>query len=158
MYIDVIGQGLDLVLIYGWVLQGGVFVLLVQCLVDWFILYLVDFLGYGYSCEDIMLLCLLFVVNVIVVVMLLVVWCGWLLGGLFVLYVVVIFLKVCGLVMIVVMLCFVWGDDWLYVVELVVFEQFGCELEIDFGGILECFLVLDVMGFVYVCEELWMLC
>ena len=49
---------------------------------------------------------------------------------------------------------FVRGEDWPHAVEPAVFEQFGRELASDFGGTLERFLALDVMGSANAREEL----
>lgn len=48
LYIEIYGYGLVLlVLLYGWVMYGGVFVLLVEVLVEQCMLYVVDLFGYG---------------------------------------------------------------------------------------------------------------
>ena len=146
MHIDVTGQGPDLVLIHGWALQGGVFAPLVQRLADRFTLHLVDLPGHGHSREDTTPLRLPFVVNAIAAATPPAVWCGWSLGGLFALHAAATLPKVRGLAMIAATPRFVRGDDWPHAVEPAVFEQFGRELATDFGGTLERFLALDVMG------------
>jgi len=146
MHIDVTGQGPDLVLIHGWALQGGVFAPLVQRLAGHFTLHLVDLPGHGHSRDDTTPLRLPFVVNAIAAATPPAVWCGWSLGGLFALHAAATLPKVRGLAMIAATPRFVRGDDWPHAVEPAVFEQFGRELATDFGGTLERFLALDVMG------------
>ncbi|KOQ72198.1 pimelyl-ACP methyl ester esterase [Stenotrophomonas maltophilia] len=154
MHIDVTGQGPDLVLLHGWALQGGVFAPLVQRLADRFTLHCVDLPGHGHSREDTTPLRLPFVVNAIAAATPPAVWCGWSLGGLFALHAAATLPKVRGLAMIAATPRFVRGDDWPHAVEPAVFEQFGRELATDFGGTLERFLALDVMGSAHAREEL----
>lgn len=154
MHIDVTGRGPDLVLIHGWALQGGVFAPLVQRLADQFTLHLVDLPGHGHSRDDTTPLRLPFVVSAIAAATPPAVWCGWSLGGLFALHAAATLPKVRGLAMIAATPRFVRGEDWPHAVEPTVFEQFGRELANDFGGTLERFLALDVMGSAHAREEL----
>lgn len=99
------------------------------------------------------------IVCVVVECVLLVVWLGWLMGGLVVLVVVCeVVVFICGLVMLCVMLKFVCGEDWLQGSDGVLVCQFVIDLEIDYYVMLECFLVLEVMGSVDLCVELCYLC
>ncbi|MBA0437168.1 pimeloyl-[acyl-carrier protein] methyl ester esterase [Stenotrophomonas maltophilia] len=154
MHIEVTGRGPDLVLIHGWALQGGVFAPLVQRLADRFTLHRVDLPGHGHSRDDTTQLRLPFVVNAIAAATPPAVWCGWSLGGLFALHAAATLPKVRGLAMIAATPRFVRGEDWPHAVEPAVFEQFGRELATDFGGTLERFLALDVMGSAHAREEL----
>jgi pimeloyl-ACP methyl ester carboxylesterase len=114
----------------------------------------VDLPGHGHSREDTTPLRLPFVVNAIAAATPPAVWCGWSLGGLFALHAAATLPKVRGLAMIAATPRFVRGDDWPHAVEPAVFEQFGRELATDFGGTLERFLALDVMGSAHAREEL----
>lgn len=154
MHIEVTGRGPDLVLIHGWALQGGVFAPLVQRLAEQFTLHLVDLPGHGHSREDSTPLRLPFVVNAIAAATPPAVWCGWSLGGLFALHATATLPKVRGLVMIAATPRFVRSEDWPHAVEPAVFAQFGRDLATDFGGTLERFLALDVMGSAHAREEL----
>jgi pimeloyl-[acyl-carrier protein] methyl ester esterase len=151
LHIEVAGDGPALVLIHGWALHGGIFAPLLARLRDRYTLHLVDLPGHGFSHHDRTPLTLPACVEAIAARTPPAPWIGWSLGGLLALHAAAATPQVRGLVMICATPRFVvddgaGGKPWPHAVSAQVFARFADDLDADYRGTLDRFLVLDTIG------------
>jgi len=146
LQIEVTGHGPPLVMLHGWAMHSGVFAPLVRALSSHFECWLVDLPGHGRSGASLPLQ------RAIVADALLGrvpdgFWLGWSLGGVIALEAALRApRRVHGLIEIASSPRFVCGPDWPYAVETAIFTQFGEDLERDYQGTIDRFLLLEVNG------------
>lgn len=130
------------VLLYGWGLNVEVWYCICEEFGLYFMLYLVDLLGYGCSLGFGVMMFEEMMVQVVKNVLDQVIWFGWSLGGLVVSQMVFIYFEcVQVLVIVVFLLCFSVCEGWLGI-KLEIFGGFQQQFSDDFQCMVECFLVL----------------
>jgi len=147
MHIETRGSGLDLVMLHGWAMHGGIFAPFADALAPHFRLHLVDLPGHGFSRDDTGTLDPADCARRIVDATPRAIWLGWSLGGL-------VALRAAldrpdhirGLVLIASSPRFVVGADWPEGVASNVFGEFGAGLARDYRGTIERFLALEALG------------
>ncbi|MFY2762633.1 pimeloyl-ACP methyl ester esterase BioH [Arenimonas sp. MALMAid1274] len=159
MFHEVRGQGPALVLLHGWAMHAGIFAPLVAQLERDFTLHLVDLPGHGRSAGRGLPLALDSAAREVAeVVPERALWLGWSLGGLVALEAAATFpARVSGLVMMAASPRFVRAPDWPDGMDASVFRNFATELQRDYRGTLDRFLMLEAQGSDRVREELRLL-
>ncbi len=159
LFHDVRGQGPALVLLHGWAMHAGIFAPLVQRLERDFTLHLVDLPGHGRSRDAGLPLTLARAADAVAdVVPDQALWLGWSLGGLVALQAAnTMPSRLRGLVMVAASPRFVRAPDWPQGMENAVFRTFASELERDYRGTLDRFLMLEAQGSEKMREELRLL-
>lgn len=154
--IETSGQGIDLVLIHGWAMHGGIFAPLTRRLRGRFRLHLVDLPGHGHSRDyragslDPRRLA-----QAIAAATPPAIWLGWSLGGLVALQAALDLPgQVNGLVEIASSPRFVRAADWPHAVPATIFREFGSALVTGFRPAIERFLALETLGSAHAQEEL----
>ncbi|MFC4819981.1 pimeloyl-ACP methyl ester esterase BioH [Dokdonella ginsengisoli] len=146
MFIDVQGNGPDLVLIHGWAMHGGIFAPLLEWLLPRFRVHLVDLPGHGHG-RDEPGFDVADCARRIAAQTPRAPWVGWSLGGLVALHAARDFAdRVRGVVLIASSPRFVAAPDWPYGVPMEVFTAFGTDLETHYRDAIERFLALETMG------------
>lgn len=146
LYVEITGQGPDLVLLHGWAMHGGVFAELISKLSAHYRVHCIDLPGHGRSnfttsIGDLEQLTAAVQPSVPVNAIVL----GWSLGGL-------IALKLAqrqalhSLVLVSATPRFVASEDWLQGMSSAVFAQFFSRLQQNLNGTVEDFLRLQVRG------------
>lgn len=146
MFIDVQGQGPDLVLIHGWAMHGGIFAPLTQILASNFRLHIVDLPGHGRSRNSGESIEPSACAQELATKVPRAIWIGWSLGGLVALQAALDLGNVRGLVEIASSPRFIAGPDWPHATSHEAFEQFEIGLRDDYRGIIERFLALEALG------------
>ncbi len=155
MHIASCGSGLDLVLLHGWAMHGGIFAPLTPLLAERFRVHVIDLPGHGHgsgsggsidpaACAAQIAQCLPPAL-----------WVGWSFGGL-------VSLRAAldapdrlrGIVEIAASPCFVSTPDWPHGVPADVFIQFGHGLIGNYRATIERFLALETLGSAHAQEEL----
>ena len=159
LFHDVRGQGPALVLLHGWAMHSGIFAPLVQRLEDHFTLHLVDLPGHGRSRDAGLPLTLAHAADAVAgVVPESALWLGWSLGGLVALQAAAVMPdRLRGLVMVAASPRFVRAADWPQGMENAVFRNFAGELQRDYRGTLDRFLMLEAQGSERMRDELRLL-
>lgn len=159
LFHEVRGQGDPLVLLHGWAMHAGIFAPLVQRLEAHFSLHLVDLPGHGRSRDAGLPLTLAGAVDAVAaVVPERALWLGWSLGGLVALQAAAIRpASVRGLAMVAASPRFVAADDWPHGMPASVFHGFAQDLQRDYRGTLERFLMLEAQGSEHMRDELRLL-
>lgn len=147
--VETFGSGrMDLVLIHGWAMHGGIFAGLADELAQRFRVHVVDLPGHGHAdgfragmldpraCAD-----------VIAELTPPAIWIGWSLGGLVAMHAALTRPNhVRGLVALAASPCFVSNNDWAHGVQASVFDAFATALETDHAQAIERFLALETLG------------
>jgi pimeloyl-[acyl-carrier protein] methyl ester esterase len=159
LFHEVRGQGPALVLLHGWAMHAGIFEPLVQRLQHEFELHLVDLPGHGRSREAGLPLALASAAKAVAaVVPERALWLGWSLGGLVALQAAATSpARVRGLVMIAASPRFVRSEDWPQGMDASVFHAFATELDRDYRGTVDRFLMLEAQGSDHMREEIRLL-
>lgn len=159
LFHEVRGQGPALVLLHGWAMHAGIFAPLVQRLEAFFTLHLVDLPGHGRSRDAGLPLTLDHAAQAVAeVVPGQALWLGWSLGGLVALHAAATRPEnVRGLVMVAANPRFVRSDDWPQGMDASVFRNFASDLQRDYRGTLDRFLMLEAQGSEKMREELRLL-
>jgi pimeloyl-[acyl-carrier protein] methyl ester esterase len=146
VHIEQRGSGPALIMLHGWAMHSDIFAPLIAELEHHFCLYLVDLPGHGRSRDDQASLDLDLIVDAIRrQVPQNAAWCGWSLGGL-------IALRAAqrqnanALIMLCASPRFVNAAHWPQGMNSQVFEQFAHDLETDYRGTLDRFLMLEAQG------------
>lgn len=156
--IETLGTGPALVMLHGWAMHSGLFAPLSSLLAESFTLHLTDLPGHGYSHDSGLPLQLEAIVDAITAEVPHALWLGWSLGGLAGLHAARSRpAAVRGLVMLCANPRFVKGDDWPQGMPATVFEGFARDLESDYRGTLDRFLMLEAQGSDHMREELRLL-
>lgn len=160
LHLEVAGQGPALLLLHGWAMHGGIFAPLLPALTERFTVLRVDLPGHGHSRDSALPLDLGRLVDALAeglaargdtpsLVG------GWSLGGLIASALAARHpARVRGLVMLAASPRFVAAPDWPAGMDPRVFEAFGEELERDYRGTLDRFLMLEAQGSAQLREEL----
>lgn len=153
------GQGPALVMLHGWAMHAGIFAPLLERLASDFTLHLVDLPGHGRSAAAGLPLQLDgAAAQVAAVVPERALWLGWSLGGLVALHAAAAMpQRVRGLAMLAASPRFVRTPDWPQGMDAAVFRGFASELDRDYRGTLDRFLMLEAQGSDHVREELRLL-
>ncbi len=156
LFHEVRGQGPALVLLHGWAMHAGIFAPLAVRLEAKFSLHLVDLPGHGRSRSAGVPLTLdAAATAVAAVVPERALWLGWSLGGLVALQAAAtIPARVRGLAMMAASPRFVSAPDWPQGMDASVFRTFASELQRDYRGTLDRFLMLEAQGSDHVRDEL----
>lgn len=156
LFHEVSGQGPALVLLHGWAMHGGIFAPLVARLEAHFQLHRVDLPGHGRSRDAGTALTLdAAAAAVASVVPERALWLGWSLGGLVALQAAATQpARVRGLAMVAASPRFVVAPDWPQGMDAAVFRTFASELQRDYRGTLDRFLMLEAQGSDHVRDEL----
>jgi len=148
MYIKVMGQGPDVVMLHGWSMHSAVWHDLAENLAKSYTLHLVDLPGHGQSdwTEGGLELTTI-VKHIVKQVPENAVWLGWSLGGL----ISIAFAdyypeRVNKLILLAATPCFVKKDDWSHAMEASVFKAFADSLEDKQAETLQRFLLLQARG------------
>jgi pimeloyl-[acyl-carrier protein] methyl ester esterase len=151
MYINVIGQGPDLVMLHGWSMHSAVWRDLAEGLAEHFTLHMVDLPGHGQSDWQQGALELDAVVGTLANELPeSAYYLGWSLGGLISIAFASRFPKrVNKLLLMAATPCFVKQPDWPYAMEPDVFKAFSANLEQDRKETLKRFLFLQARGSQY---------
>jgi pimeloyl-[acyl-carrier protein] methyl ester esterase len=159
LFHEVRGQGPALVLLHGWAMHAGIFAPLVQRLEAHFTLHLVDLPGHGRSRDAGLPLDLSHAAEAVAaVVPERALWLGWSLGGLVALQAAAAKpARLRGLVMVAASPRFVRAADWPQGMENAVFRTFASELQRDYRGTLDRFLMLEAQGSEKMRDELRLL-
>jgi pimeloyl-[acyl-carrier protein] methyl ester esterase len=159
LFHDVRGQGAPLVLLHGWAMHAGIFAPLVQRLEVDFELHLVDLPGHGRSRDAALPLTLAGAADAVrAVVPARALWLGWSLGGLVALHAAATApAAVRGLAMVAANPRFVAAADWPHGMPAAVFHGFAADLQRDYRGTLDRFLMLEAQGSAHMREELRLL-
>ena len=159
LFHEVRGQGPALVLLHGWAMHAGIFAPLVERLEQDFSLHLVDLPGHGRSRDAGIPLTLEDSARAIAeVVPESAIWLGWSLGGLVALKAAATMpARLRGLVMVAASPRFVRAADWPQGMDASVFHAFADELQRDYRGTLDRFLMLEAQGSEHMREELRLL-
>lgn len=159
LFHEVRGQGPALVLLHGWAMHAGIFAPLVSRLERDFTLHLVDLPGHGRSRDAGLPLTLAGAAAAVAdVVPERALWLGWSLGGLVALQAAATMpTRLRGLVMVAASPRFVRFDDWPQGMETAVFRTFAGELQRDYRGTLDRFLMLEAQGSEKMRDELRLL-
>ena len=158
MQIVVRGSGPPLVMLHGWAMHGGIFAPLSARLEKQFTLHLVDLPGHGRSVDSPVALELDAVARHIAALTPPALWLGWSLGGLVALHAAQqLPMSVRGLVMLCASPRFVRADDWPQGMAAGVFCGFAEELNKDYRGTIDRFLLLEAEGFDHVRDEIRLL-
>jgi pimeloyl-[acyl-carrier protein] methyl ester esterase len=146
MHIEQRGSGPALVMLHGWAMHSGIFAPLIAELEHHICLYLIDLPGHGRSRDDQASLDIDLIVDAITQqVPANAAWCGWSLGGL-------VALRAAQLkhTNALIMLCasprFVNANQWPHGMDSQVFEKFSENLETDYRGTLDRFMMLEAQG------------
>lgn len=150
------GQGPLLLLLHGWAMHGGVFAPLIAALSRRFTVLAVDLPGHGHSRQNPLPLTLDAVADALALLLRkqpevlrgeAPILAGWSLGGLFALACAARHPDLLrGLVMLAASPRFVAADDWPQGMDPRIFERFGEELDRDYAGTLDRFLLLEAQG------------
>lgn len=155
MHIDVRGTGPALVMLHGWAMHGGIFASLVDALADEFSVHVVDLPGHGHSRGSQVPLQLDALARHLVQRTPPALWLGWSLGGLLALQAAQQCpTAVTGLAMLCASPRFVRAWDWPAGMPTAVFSQFAADLEQDYRGTLDRFLMLEAQGSEHMRAEL----
>jgi pimeloyl-[acyl-carrier protein] methyl ester esterase len=159
LFHEIRGQGPALVLLHGWAMHAGIFAPLVQRLEREFTLHLVDLPGHGRSRDAGLPLTLDRAAAAVAdVVPDSAIWLGWSLGGLVALQAAAaVPSRLRGLVMVAASPRFVRSSDWPQGMENAVFRTFASELQRDYRGTLDRFLMLEAQGSEKMRDELRLL-
>ncbi len=159
LFHEIRGQGPALVLLHGWAMHAGIFAPLVQRLEAHFTLHLVDLPGHGRSRDAGLPLTLEHAAAAVAdVVPESGLWLGWSLGGLVALQAAAVMPeRVRGLIMVAASPRFVRAPGWPQGMENAVFHNFARELQRDYRGTLDRFLMLEAQGSEKVRDELRLL-
>jgi pimeloyl-[acyl-carrier protein] methyl ester esterase len=159
LFHEIRGQGPALVLLHGWAMHAGIFAPLVQRLQEHFTLHLVDLPGHGRSRDAGLPLTLDRAAAAVAdVVPDSAFWLGWSLGGLVALQAAAAMpSRLRGLVMVAASPRFVRTGDWPQGMENAVFRTFASELQRDYRGTLDRFLMLEAQGSEKMRDELRLL-
>lgn len=151
MYIKVIGQGPDLVMLHGWSMHSTVWHDMAEALAKTFTLHLVDLPGHGQSdWHDNALDLDVLLANLASELPQSAYWLGWSLGGLISIAFTEQFPeRVKKLILVAATPCFVKKDDWLCAMEPAIFEAFADNLKHDQADTLQRFLLLQARGSVH---------
>ena len=148
LHVERCGHGPDMVLLHGWGLNGATWGPLLDLLVPYFHLHVVDLPGHGFSSLQ-PLPTQLGAVNTLVkdIVPSRAIWLGWSLGGLIALDAALQHGDAVNkLILIGSTPRFVAGPDWPHGVSLTVLQQFAADLRTDFPATLRQFLALQTLG------------
>jgi pimeloyl-[acyl-carrier protein] methyl ester esterase len=159
LFHEIRGQGPALVLLHGWAMHAGIFAPLAQRLEQDFTLHLVDLPGHGRSRDAGLPLTLDHAAAAVAeVVPERALWLGWSLGGLVALQAAAAMpSRLRGLVMVAASPRFVRTGDWPQGMENAVFRTFASELQRDYRGTLDRFLMLEAQGSEKMRDELRLL-
>jgi pimeloyl-[acyl-carrier protein] methyl ester esterase len=159
LFHEVRGQGPALVLLHGWAMHAGIFEPLVQRLQQDFELHLVDLPGHGRSRGAGLPLALASAADAVrSVVPERALWLGWSLGGLVALHAAANSpTSLRGLVMIAASPRFVRSQGWPQGMDASVFHTFATELDRDYRGTIDRFLMLEAQGSDHMREEIRLL-
>ena len=159
LFHEVRGRGEALVLLHGWAMHAGIFAPLVQRLESRFELHLVDLPGHGRSRGADVALTLHDAADAVrAVVPARALWLGWSLGGLVALQAAATApAAVRGLAMVAASPRFVAASDWPHGMPASVFHGFAQDLERDYPGTLDRFLMLEAQGSAHMRDELRLL-
>jgi pimeloyl-[acyl-carrier protein] methyl ester esterase len=148
MYIKVIGQGPDLVMLHGWSMHSAVWHDMAEVLAENFTLHLVDLPGHGLSDwqENALDLDVL-LTHLAVEIPRQAYWLGWSLGGLISIAFTDKFPeRVTKLILVAATPCFVKNVDWPYAMEPEIFDTFADSLKDNQAETLQKFLILQARG------------
>ncbi|MDD5240363.1 MAG: pimeloyl-ACP methyl ester esterase BioH [Sulfuricella sp.] len=147
LHIETVGNGLDLALLHGWGMHGGVWDGVRGTLARRFRLHLVDLPGYGASAAVASGTLESMARSVAAALPDHVHLCGWSLGGQVALEMALLFPeKIARLVLVATTPCFTVRDDWPWAVPREVLLDFAAALETDYEGTLKRFLALQARG------------
>lgn len=148
LHIERRGRGpVQLVLIHGWAMHGGVLQPLVDALADRCTMHVVDLPGHGYSRDCGLPLEPRACVAAIAAATPPAIWLGWSLGGLVALTAALENPRhVRGLAMLCATPRFVRGADWPHGSDATLVHRLATDLETDYRDTLERFLALEAMG------------
>lgn len=156
--IETIGTGPALVMLHGWAMHSGLFAPLSAQLANTHTLHLVDLPGHGHSRDSALPLRIDAIVEAITEQIPRALWLGWSLGGLAALRAAQSRpAAVRGLVMLCANPRFVRSESWPQGMPAAVFEGFARDLETDYRGTLDRFLMLEAQGSDHMREELRLL-
>lgn len=148
LHIETHGSGpVQLVLIHGWAMHGGVLQPLVDALAGHCTMHVVDLPGHGYSRDCGLPLEPHACAAAIAAVTPPAIWLGWSLGGLVALTAALdLPRQVQGLAMLCATPKFVRSGDWPHGSDGALVHQLASDLETDYDGTIERFLALEAMG------------
>ena len=148
LHIDRLGHGpVQLVLIHGWAMHGGVLQPLVDALADHCTMHVVDLPGHGYSRDCGLPLEPHACAAAIAAVTPPAIWLGWSLGGLIALTAALdLPQQVQGLAMLCATPKFVRDAGWPHGSDGALVHQLASDLETDYDATIERFLALEAMG------------
>ncbi|MBS0432908.1 MAG: pimeloyl-ACP methyl ester esterase BioH [Proteobacteria bacterium] len=148
LFIETRGRGdVQLVLLHGWAMHGGVFAPLVELLEERCTLHLVDLPGHGQSHDSTIPLMPSECARAIAGRVPPAIWLGWSLGGVIALQAALdLPQQVRALAMLCASPCFVRAPDWPYGISSEILQQFAADLREDHPGTLERFLALEALG------------
>ena len=148
LFIENRGRGdVQLVLLHGWAMHGGVFAPLAELLEERCTLHLVDLPGHGRSHDGAISLMPPDCARAIAERVPPAIWLGWSLGGVIALQAALdLPQQVRALAMLCASPCFVRADDWPCGISPEVLQQFAADLRGDHHGTLERFLALEALG------------
>jgi pimeloyl-[acyl-carrier protein] methyl ester esterase len=148
LHIETHGKGpVQLVLIHGWAMHGGVLQPLVDALAEHCTMHVVDLPGHGYSRDCGLPLEPHACAAAIAAATPPAIWLGWSLGGLIALTAALDFpLQVRGLAMLCATPKFVREATWPHGSDGALVHQLASDLETDYDGTIERFLALEAMG------------
>lgn len=156
LYHHTVGTGPDVVLLHGWGMHSGVWEDVVESLIDYYRVTVLDLPGHGYSPlseagHTLRDLC----AAIIAVTPPSAAWVGWSLGGLAAQYIAITAPeRISRLVLVSSTPCFVQRPDWPHGIAPSVLRHFAEELRQNYRATLKRFIALEVYGSEYAIAQL----